>query len=55
MDRMMVDPDDSTNRQDHHVRMTTEQNKALAHEFFARFSGSGDVWVAAASTEGRTQ
>jgi ketosteroid isomerase-like protein len=40
MDRMMVDPDDSPNRQDHHVRMMTEQNKALAHAFFARFSAS---------------
>jgi ketosteroid isomerase-like protein len=36
----MVDPDADPTRPHHHGRMTTDQNKALAREFFARFSAS---------------
>jgi len=39
---MMVDPDGNPTSGDHDGSMTTEQNKALAHEFFARFS-AGDL------------
>jgi len=39
---MMVDPDGNASSGDHDGGMTTEQNKALAHEFFARFS-AGDL------------
>ena len=42
---MMVLPDGNPIVPDHHLRMTTEQHKALAR----------DVWIAAASTEGRPQ
>jgi len=37
---MMVDPDAMVGHLDHDRAMTTEQNKAIAHEFFARFSAS---------------
>ena len=37
---MMVDPDADPIGPGHHLRMTPEQNKALAQEFFARFSAS---------------
>jgi len=37
---MMVDPDGNPIVLDQHAAMTTEQNKALAREFFARFSAS---------------
>jgi len=37
---MMVDPDAMVGHLDHDRAMTTEQNKAIAREFFARFSAS---------------
>jgi ketosteroid isomerase-like protein len=37
---MMVGPDGNPIVPDHHLPMTTEQNKALARAFFARFSAS---------------
>ena len=37
---MMVDPDAMVGHLDHDRAMTTEQNKAIAQEFFARFSAS---------------
>jgi len=36
---MMVDPDGGAIVPRQHAGMTTDQNKALAREFFARFSG----------------
>jgi len=51
---MMVDPDAMVGHLDHDRAMTTEQNKAIAHEFFARFSASDLDGALAALTDDAT-
>ena len=51
---MMVDPDGNRIHRDQHAGMTTEQNKAIAQEFFARFSASDLDGALAALTDDAT-